>query len=497
MNEAPILVLQMQRMGDLVLSFPLLAGLGRMFPGHPLFVLGEETFFKPLLPLSPNAVYFGYEAASSLERQKYHLVVNLSHRPEAAALAGRLESDLCLGPRLDGGGRLFVDGDWQLYRASLTHNNDYNMYHWADLNCLDVFPASMTPRPVGRDAHGFAAGRKNLRIGLFLGASEADKRPDAAFWVGLCRRLLEYGHKPVLLGGPAEQALGREVAGKLHARSLNLTGRFSIGVLAEFIAALDFFICPDTGPMHIADFLGVPVLNLSLGPVNPRETGPFSSGQYIAQADVECAGCWRCTRPRAVCRLLLSEDKIAALTRRLLGGAGTAGLVARHAGEGLKLLRSRRDEHGLYDLDALFPSENGDADKTGVASRFGDAPNAGKKRPAGARPALSRFWKAWFGVIFGLSAREEAAEARRKLRAGHPAADAELSSSAATFALESAAAFRTRPELMLSSSDFWQKAPPLLRPFSGYAQMYAQNSGGTRQAFLKILSLAEALADSP
>ncbi|MDR2604466.1 MAG: glycosyltransferase family 9 protein [Desulfovibrio sp.] len=500
MNEAPILVLQMQRMGDLVLSFPLLAGLGRMFPGHPLIVLGEKTFFEPLLPLSPAAVYFEFEAAAHLERQRYHLVVNLSHRPEAAALAGRLQSERSLGPRSDSAGRLYVDGNWQLYRASLTHNNYYNMYHWADLHGLDIFPARTAPRPCGRRASGFAAGKGGARIGLFLGASEAAKRPDAAFWAGLCRRLLEFGHKPVLLGGVAEQELGRDVAARLHAHALNLAGRFSVRALADFIASLDLFITPDTGPMHIADYLGVPVLNLSLGPVNPRETGPFSSGQFIVQADLECAGCWHCTRPRAECRDLLSDAAIALLTRRLLGSAGTAVAGARHPGEGVRLLRSKRDALGLYDLESLFPLE----ENAGAAEAAGsDDPRKARMRhpaatacAAGERSALSRFWKTWFGSVFGLLPQDAAVEAHRRLRVSHLKVDAELSAAAAAFALKSVAAFRTRPDLMLDSPDFWRQAPHLLRPFSGYAQMYAQNCGGTRQAFLDIVSLAEALAES-
>ncbi|MDR1685897.1 MAG: glycosyltransferase family 9 protein [Desulfovibrio sp.] len=497
MNDAPILVLQMQRMGDLVLSFPLLAGLGRMFPDRPLHVLGEKAFFEPLLPLSPAAVYFEYEAAAHLERQGYHLVVNLSHRPEAAALAGRLQSERSLGPRSDSAGRLYVDGNWQLYRASLTHNNYYNMYHWADLHGLDVFPARTSPRPCGRRTHGFAAGKAGARIGLFLGASEAAKHPDAAFWAGLCRRLLEFGHKPVLLGGVAEQGLGRDVACRLHAHALNLTGRFSVRALADFIASLDLFISPDTGPMHIADYLGVPVLNLSLGPVNPRETGPFSSGQFVVQADLECAGCWNCTRARAICRERLSDAGIALLTRRLLGSGGDAGVAARHPGEGMKLLHSKRDALGLYDLESLFPPEDSGGTAAETAGS-GNSRNTHKRHSAaaGERLAPARFWKAWFGSVFGLLPKEAAVEARRRLRASHPRIDAELSTAAAAFALKSVAAFRTRPELMLASPDFWQQAPPLLRPFSGYAQMYAQNCGGTRQAFLDILSLAEALAES-
>ena len=38
----PILVIQMQRMGDLILSFPLFLWLMRRYPGHPLWIRSEE-----------------------------------------------------------------------------------------------------------------------------------------------------------------------------------------------------------------------------------------------------------------------------------------------------------------------------------------------------------------------------------------------------------------------------------------------------------------------
>ncbi|MFW5836988.1 MAG: glycosyltransferase family 9 protein, partial [Desulfovibrionaceae bacterium] len=51
-GRRPVLVFQMQRLGDLVLSFPLLQWLADRYPGHPLWVAAEERFSKPLLPLS-------------------------------------------------------------------------------------------------------------------------------------------------------------------------------------------------------------------------------------------------------------------------------------------------------------------------------------------------------------------------------------------------------------------------------------------------------------
>ena len=52
--KKPILVIQMQRMGDLILSFPLFLWLGRAFPGHPVWVMGEPAFAGPLARLGPG-----------------------------------------------------------------------------------------------------------------------------------------------------------------------------------------------------------------------------------------------------------------------------------------------------------------------------------------------------------------------------------------------------------------------------------------------------------
>ena len=53
----PILVIQMQRMGDLILSFPLFLWLMRRYPGHPLWVAADPRFFRPLRPIDPTVHY--------------------------------------------------------------------------------------------------------------------------------------------------------------------------------------------------------------------------------------------------------------------------------------------------------------------------------------------------------------------------------------------------------------------------------------------------------
>ena len=83
-DKRPILILQMQRMGDLILSYPLMLWLARQYPGHPIFVAAEETFYKPLMSLSPAVTYFPWTGVHVLKQHSYELVLNLSIQEKAA-----------------------------------------------------------------------------------------------------------------------------------------------------------------------------------------------------------------------------------------------------------------------------------------------------------------------------------------------------------------------------------------------------------------------------
>ena len=458
----------MQRMGDLVLSYPLLARLSVLFPGHPVWVVGERHFYEPLLPLSPRVTYFEYDAAPGLETQAFHLVINLSHRPEAAALAGRLQALETIGPAMDGNGRLFIRGNWQIYRSSLTDNNRYNLFHWADLNCLDLANPYTMLRTVWPKV--LAPQAQQARIGLFLGASQQEKHPDAHFWAGLCSRLLAMGHRPVLLGGKNELPLGASVASSLGSPSLNLCGRFTVGELAEFFTQLDLLITPDTGPMHVAAWLGVACLNLSLGPVNAWETGPTAPGHFVLRANLDCVGCWQCTQPEQKCRKAMTDARVTSVARAILDG-DTKRLA--RPWPGLVLSQTHRDTHGLYTLVDCAPP-----------------PEAAYQE----RMALSRFWQSWFAAQFGYLKKENAQQAATSLRHAQPEKAAHLAASAALFARDVAKDAAGGRFCLVDNPDAWRNSSPLLHPFSGYAQMLAQNELGSPVVRTRLIEMAEQLA---
>ncbi len=462
MPKAPILILQMQRMGDLVLTYPLLLWLHKLHPQRPLWVVAEETFFKALMDISPPAMYIPWTALGRLRDKRFHCICNLSHRPEAAVLAGELHSESVIGPVQSASGARYIRGDWQLYRAGLVHNNRHNRFHWADLNALDMVPladmaATTWPEPEVRGTG---------RIGLFLGASQPEKRPSPAMWANIAKALLQRGLKPLLLGGPTEKDLGRSVQKLANVPLANLCGRFSVTQFARSLGEIDLLVTPDTGPMHLAAWFGLRCLNLSLGPVNPWETGPYQPGHFVLQTAMSCTGCWQCTHTRPLrCGKLLHPERIAFLVHSLAKGH-LQGLDNLNP-PGMRLLRTGRDEHGLYRLTPL-----------------------GKALPAG-REALGEFWTAYFASLFKRRDASHLQHAWQDLGRQAPQLQTRLLSSLTHMGRTLSKSLRLDAPL---PADFWRSCPPLLRPLSGYLHVLLQNADFSSQGYALALTCVERIA---
>jgi len=281
---------------------------------------------------------------------------------EAARLAGRLSSDEVVGPVRGPDGCLRIRGAWQLYRTSLVQNNRHNRFHWADLNALDLVPLTVTQKTrygPPRDPQG----KEAKSVGVFVGASDPGKRPDAAFYAKLVRELLDRGLRPVLLGGPDDVPVAQELRSLFAHPALDLVGKLSLAELVAVGQTLGLFITPDTGPMHVAAWTGIRTLNLSVGNVNPWETGPYQPGHFVLRSNASCAhGCWACTRNSALCRLALTPSRVAALAAIALRGPRER--MERLAMPGLSLFGTERTGEGLYWMRRLNANTDSQAPET-------------------------------------------------------------------------------------------------------------------------------------
>lgn len=99
---------------------------------------------------------------------------------------------------------------------------------------------------------GFHAGK-----GLELTEENWPLENFAAYADGIIEK---YGAKIVLTGSKDEAPLVEIIEKKMENKAVNIAGKTSLKVLGSVISKCKAFVCPDSGPMHIAAALGIPTV---------------------------------------------------------------------------------------------------------------------------------------------------------------------------------------------------------------------------------------------
>ena len=94
----------------------------------------------------------------------------------------------------------------------------------------------------------------------------------------------------VLVGAAEESDISEHVARLMRARPFLLTGKTDLSQTAAVLRAADLLVTNDTGPAHIADAVGCPVI-VVFGPTNPQTTRPFSRTAEVVRRPPDCAPC--------------------------------------------------------------------------------------------------------------------------------------------------------------------------------------------------------------
>lgn len=95
----------------------------------------------------------------------------------------------------------------------------------------------------------------------------------------------------VLVGAGADRDAAREIESSLpaHVRPLNLIGRTDLRLLAGVLARCAAFVSNDSGAMHLAAAIGVPVVAI-FGPTDDRVTSPLGDHDVLVRP-VFCRPC--------------------------------------------------------------------------------------------------------------------------------------------------------------------------------------------------------------
>jgi len=116
--------------------------------------------------------------------------------------------------------------------------------------------------------------------------------------------------------GPGEYEWVEEIQKGMKEPSLLGPRTESLTQLGEVFRRCDLYIGGDTGPMHIASFMGIPVV-IIYGPTDPQVNEPFGQHKKVRK-NVECNPCRKHSCKELTCLKAVTVDDVFKATKEIL-----------------------------------------------------------------------------------------------------------------------------------------------------------------------------------
>lgn len=336
LNREPkkILIVKPSSLGDIVHSLAFLSAIHDQFPQstidwvvargfegllehHPilrrLWIIRKDQW-KDVRKLPATAREMR-ELFVSLRNEQYDLVVDLQGLLRSGLITHATKAPVRIGfKEAREGSRLF-------YTHSVaggldTHAVDRYLQIAAALGC-EI--ANVTfPLPLVKESREIAALKQEL--GNYAAVVPGARKP-ANRWpaerYGVLASLLPF--RTVVLGSKADAALAESVVRASDRKAVSLAGETDIAGLVQIIRGAQLMVCNDTGPMHIAAALHVPVVAL-FGPANPKRTGPYGQLDRVINPNLPCAPCYKKECKRPVCMEAISVEEVEKAAKNVIIG---------------------------------------------------------------------------------------------------------------------------------------------------------------------------------
>lgn len=315
-----ILLLRLERIGDLLMVLPGIAAVRALAPAARIdLVVGSWNaelaraipFVNDVILL--DARWLGRDdqglgvpallrAARGWRSREYDLAINFEPDVRSNLLLAASGAAWTVGYRSGGGGAL-LDHALEYDPRAHTSDNAVRLVSAAfDRPALDQSPRLSIPEDRRQAANALIAGVRRPLIALHVSGGRAIKQWPPERFAVVARHLVETRRATIVLtGAPDDRSLIDAVAKMLPAGSfIDVSSVGNLMTVAALLEEADVMLTGDTGPMHLAAAVGTPIVAV-FGPSDPRRYAPRGPHDRVVRVDLPCAPCNRIRLPPARC----------------------------------------------------------------------------------------------------------------------------------------------------------------------------------------------------
>ena len=332
-----ILIRATNWVGDAIMALPALRAVRSRFPDAEITILARPyvAFIYKDQQVCDNMMFVDdkRDMAGEIRAQKFDVAVLLQNAFEAAWFAWRAGIPERIGYARDGRSLLLtkalpvpkpgeIPAHEQYYYLELLRRAG-----WLDSLPNESFIKLDVPEENRHRAAEFLLinGVKpdSLRVAIGAGASYGSAKcwsPDR--FTELANRLqAQSGTDIILFGTRAEAPVSSAIAAGMHRAPIDLTGKTAINDLPALLSQCHLFIGNDSGAMHVAAAVGLPVVAV-FGPTDPCGTAPVTPRCSIVQERPYCSPCFlrRCPTDHR-CMTRVTPDAVEAAARQWISSS--------------------------------------------------------------------------------------------------------------------------------------------------------------------------------
>lgn len=309
-NIRKILVREPNWLGDAIMTLPAISGLKKGFPDAEIDIVIKPRLIDIFLknPMIHNIISYEPEKKhrgiinrvkfyNNLMRKKYDMALLFQNAFDAALMSFLAGVPIRIGYPTDGRGFLLTHKIPLNENVRKLHQRDYftNIIKEIGLQHVNIIPEiciSDTDKKVSEKLlHQSGIKEDTGLIAIAPGAAYGtSKQWLYQRYAELADMLQEKGKGIIIIGTAGEFEIAKKMMDSMKTKPVNLTGRTSLGGLIGIMKRLDAMICNDSGAMHLAACLDVPLICI-FGATDPGRTSPSGNKNIIIYKKVECSPC--------------------------------------------------------------------------------------------------------------------------------------------------------------------------------------------------------------
>lgn len=336
-----ILVIKLEKIGDLVLSIPILRELKSNFP-HSYIAILVNDYSKDIVSADSNinevllykkSIAGLFKLIKKIQDEYFDLVIDLTGNDKEfipVLISYLSKAKYTVGLNQSGRGFLHtIKVNYDPKDKPLTE------LMFDIMKPLGIYSNDIIPRiDVSPDARIFADGifskfnikDNDLMIGIHPGGYYPSQCwPEIGFAKVADELIKRYAACVFIISGCVEKPIVFKIVESMRNKPQGIINDITLQQLMGVISHLDLLICNNSGPLHIATALGIPTVS-TMGPTLPERWRPRGKNHIVIRKDIACSPCnlGRC-RTHECMELITPGDIIAAVEvqlKNLRGGSG-------------------------------------------------------------------------------------------------------------------------------------------------------------------------------